>query len=170
MIDDKYGLLLHGCDIKLHRIWFKEMCNLIGIKVVYRAPRPDKHYTLYTEIDSNYEEPIIVGCIFEEHPEQQTMKKIGWVSELQTSASLIHVPYDLPGLQQGALFIIPSGLDYAKGRLFRVTRLTTGIIYPASITCEIVPEYEDTYSNSQSDFKHTNFNLLNEEDDNEWNY
>ena len=29
------------------------MCNLIGIKVVYRAPRPDKHYTLYTEIDSN---------------------------------------------------------------------------------------------------------------------
>lgn len=41
-MDNKYGILLND-NIKLHRIYFKEMCKLIGIKVVYRAPRPDKH-------------------------------------------------------------------------------------------------------------------------------
>ena len=33
------------------------MTSLIGIKVIHRAPRPDKHYTNFTEIDSNYEKP-----------------------------------------------------------------------------------------------------------------
>ena len=74
--DSNYGLLLTG-NITLHRQWFKEMCKLIGIKVIYRAPRPDKHYTTYTEIDANYECPMVVGCIFDEHPEQQTLKKLG---------------------------------------------------------------------------------------------
>lgn len=164
--NSNYGLLLHGDDIKLHRKWFDEMTKLIGIKVVYRAPRPDKHYTTYTEIDGNYEGPLVIGCIFEEHPEQQTLKKLGWVAELQENASIIHVPYDTPHLQQGALFIIPSGLDKAKGRLFRVSKLSNIMIYPASISCQIVPEFEDTYSVSQSEYKHSSGNLLREEDDN----
>ena len=108
----KYGILITP-DIKLHRQWFKEMTSLIGIQVVYRAPREGKHYTTYAEVKSNYYDPIVVGCIFEEYPTQQTLKKMGWVSELQEGASIIHVPYDLPKLQQGALFIVPSGLDCA---------------------------------------------------------
>lgn len=162
--DSNYGLLLTK-DIKLHRQWFKQMCNLIGIKVIYRAPRKDKHYTTYTEIDSNYECPQVVGCIFDEHPEQQTLKKLGWVSELQEGASIIHVDYDLPNIQQGALFIIPSGIDNAKGRLFRVSKISNIMIYPASLSCQIVPEYENTYANSESQYKHNSFTLLNEEED-----
>ena len=158
-----YGLLLTK-DIKLHRSWFKQMVRLIGINVIYRAPKPDKHYTTYAEIESNYEKPRLIGCIFDEHPEQQTFKKIGWAAELQESASIIHVPYDLEGLQQGALFIVPSGLDNATGRLFRVVKLSNIMIYPASIACQIVPEYENTYEKSQSDFKHSSFNLLNDEE------
>ena len=92
------------------------------------------------------------------------MKKIGWVSELQKDSSLIHVAYDTPDIQQGALFIVPSGLDDGKGRLFRCVKLTNSIVYPASIACEIVPEYEDTYQNTNNDFMHSSFNLLNEED------
>lgn len=138
---------------------------MIGIKVFYRAPMPDKHYTTFTEIESNYFEPIEVGCIFDEHPTQQTLKKIGWVSELQESASIIHVPYDLPNIQQGALFFIPSGLDNAPNRLFRVTKLMNSIVYPASISCEIVPEFENTFVPEQYDFKHSSFNLLSGEDD-----
>ena len=38
------------------------------------------------------------------------------------------------------------------------------MIYPASITCKLVPEYEDTYSNSKDNFKHSSINLLNEVD------
>ena len=159
-----YGLLLHENDIKLQRKWFKEMCNLIGVKVVYRAPRTDKHYTTYTEIDSNYMQPEVISCIFEEHPEQQTLKKLGWMSELQEDASIIHVPYDLCNLQQGALFILPSALDNSEGRLFRVIRLSTIMIYPASISCAIVPEYEDTFSDTQFDYTNSSFNLLNDEE------
>ena len=160
----KYGMLLNS-DITFHREYFKEMTRLLGIQVIYRAPRQDKHYTTYNEIESNYYEPILVGCIFDEHPKQQTLKKMGWVAELQEDASIIHVPYDLPMLQQGALFIIPSGIDCAQGRVFRVTKMTNSIVYPASISCEIVPEYENTYSRAQNDFRHNDFNLLNGEDE-----
>lgn len=162
--NSNYGLLLTP-DIKLHRKYFEEMCKLIGIKVVFRAPKPGKHYTTYTEIVSNYEKPEVIGCIFDEHPEQQTLKKIGWAAELQEGASIIHVPYDLAGLQQGAIFLVPSGIDNAQGRVFRVSKLTNGIIYPASMTCEIVPEYEDTFSITQYNYKRSSFNLLKGEEE-----
>lgn len=77
----KYGMLLNS-DITLHRQYFKEMTRLLGIRVIYRAPREDKHYTTYNEIESNYYEPILTGCIFEEHPTQQSLKKMGWAAEL----------------------------------------------------------------------------------------
>ena len=141
------------------------MIRLLGIQVFYRAPKQDKHWTLYTEIESNYEEPIQVGCIFTDHPDQQTLKKMGWVSELQPEASIIHVPYDLPGLQQGALFFIPPGLDNAQARLFRVTKISNTMVYPASVACEIVPEFENTYTQGSNDFTQTSFNLLREEED-----
>ena len=161
---NKYGLLLNP-DIKLQRAYFKEMCQLIGINVIYRSPRPDKHYTTYAEITSNYNEPILLGCIFDEHPTQQTLKKIGWVSELQQNSSIIHIPYDTPNLQQGCLFILPSGLDDGKGRLFRLVKITNIMVYPTSIACELVPEYENTYQESQNNFEKSSFNLLREEED-----
>lgn len=162
-MEQKYGSLLTP-DIKLHRQYFNEMVKLLGIQVIYRAPRKDKHWTMYSEIDSNYKEPLLIGCIFEEHPTQATMKKRGWVSELQENSSLIDIAYDTPDIQVGALFIIPSGLDDGKGRLFRCIKLTNSIIYPAAITCEIVPEYENTYILDNKDYTHSSFNLLNEEE------
>ena len=141
------------------------MVNLIGIKVFYRAPKPGKTYTNYTEIISNYYDPIEVGCIFEEHPEQQTLKKLGWVVELQENASIIHVPYDLPEIQQGALFFLPSGLDGGKSRLFRVVKISNTMIYPSSISCQLVPEYENTFQPEQYDYKHSSFNVLKEDED-----
>ena len=140
------------------------MCRLIGINVTYRAPKKDKFYTTYSEVKSNYQEPIVIGCIFDEHPTQQTLKKMGWVSELQEGSSIIHVPYDLPDIQQGALFSVPGGLDGAKDRLFRVVKISNIMVYPASMACEIVPEYENTYQESQNNFTNSSFNLLREED------
>ena len=81
MQDNRYGSLLTP-DIRIFRSYFEELVQLLGIQVIYRAPRPGKHYTGYTEIESNYYEPFSVGVIFDEHPDQQTLKKIGWVSEL----------------------------------------------------------------------------------------
>lgn len=161
-MSNNYGILLHENEIKLHRSYFQEMVKLLGVMVIYRAPREGKTYTTYTEIDSSYYEPVVVGCIFEEHPQHKTMRKLGWDSELLDNVSLISVPYDLEKLQRGALFIIPSGIDNAKGRLFRVEELSNQMIYPASITCKLVPEYENTFESSLYSHNNNDFNLLNE--------
>lgn len=145
--NQKYGLLLTP-DIRQHRQYFREMVKLLGIRVLYRAPKPGKKYTTYAEIDAMYEQPILVGCIFDEHPSQRTLRKMGWMSELNENSSFIHVDYDLPGLQQGGMFIVPSGLDDGNGRLFRIVKMVTSIVYPASITCEIVPEYIDNFESA----------------------
>lgn len=59
---------------------------------------------------------------------------------------------------------MPCGLDQSQGRLFRVVKMTNSIVYPASITCEIVPEYQNNYNNAQTDYEHRDFNLLNGEE------
>jgi hypothetical protein len=159
-----YGLLLNQKDILLQRGYFEECVNMLGVKVIHRAPRPDKHYTIYTEIDSNYFQGQLVGCIFDEHPNQRTMRKLGWNSELSENASIISVPYDLEGLQQGSLFIIPSAFDNTKGRLFRVVEITGIMIYPASLTCKLVPEFENTFTSDSFNHERNSFNLLNRED------
>jgi hypothetical protein len=162
-----YGLLLNQ-DIKLHRNWFRQMTKLIGINCEYRAPKKDKSFSEYGELESNYQKPIIVGCILDQHPDQKSMKKLGWVSELDENSLLLHVPYDLPDLQVGALFTLPSGIDEAENRIFRVISMQNIMIYPASITCEIAPEYNtDTELNEIYRFEFSDFNVLkdNENDD-----
>lgn len=161
---DSYGILITP-DIKLHRTWFKEMVRLIGVNVIYKAPiTSTKEYNNVGEIISKYHDPKLVGCIFEEHPNQKTTRKLGWNSERQEDFSIIHVPYDLEGLQQGALFIIPSGLDDGKGRVFRLVDMSTIMIYPASIPCKLVPEFENNFDQSQMSHSKDTFNLLKEEE------
>jgi hypothetical protein len=128
-----------------------------------------KEFDTYGDLKAQYpEKGIPVGCIFQEHPDQKTLKKMGWVAELQEGSSIIHVPYDLENLQVGCLFEVPSGIDTAGSRLFRVISLQNIMVYPASIACEIAPEYE----NIDEPVLHTNFAnttlpllMDNEEDD-----
>lgn len=162
-----YGILLNQ-DLKLQRIYFKQMTKLLGINCQYFAPMSNKTYSQLGDLDADYFPPESVGCIFQDHPDQKTVKKMGWVAELQEGSSIIHVPYDLKGLEVGALFAIPSGLDHGKSRLFRVISMQNIMVYPASIACEIAPEYasSDELILTQ-DFSTTNFTMLvdYEEDD-----
>lgn len=160
-----YGLLLNKQDILLQRNYFNELVTLLGVQVKHLAPRPGKTYTTYSQIKSDYFEPEVVGCIFSEHLDQKTMKKLGWNAELTDSASVISVPYDLNGLQQGSLFYVPSAFDNTSERLFRVVELSSIMIYPASLTCRIVPEYENTFSENLFDHKRNSFNLLRSEEE-----
>ena len=160
----KFGALITP-DIEIHRKYFAEMCRLLGVYVIYYAVNPGQKWTNYAELKTTHQAPELVGCIFTEHPDQKTMKKLGWTSELQESSSIIQVPYDLHDLQVGCLFVIPSGIDGAKGRLFRVVNLSNIMIYPASITCELVPEYSNTFSDSKFLHNNNNFNLLSEEEE-----
>jgi len=167
MEDLDTGLLLSKKNIELHRMWFKQFVKLHGINVLFRAPRENsKTYNCYGELDSFYYEPKTVGCIYDEHPTQKTMKKLGWNAELSDTTTIIHVPYDLEKVQSGALFIIPSGLDNAVGRVFRVIRMSNNAIYPASIACELGPVLVDEFQrNETQDFTQSNFNVLSEEEE-----
>ena len=165
--DNKYGMLLTP-EIKLHRKYFLEMAKLLGIQLIYRAPLPGKTFDEHGDLNANYYPGQVVFGIFQDHPDQKTLKKMGWVAELQENSSIIHVPYDLPNLQVGALFIIPSGIDKAEGRVFRVISMQNIMVYPASIACEIAPEYEDTVEKANIvDFSKNTFTVLadNEDDD-----
>ena len=167
MSTNNYGLLINK-DIKLHRFYFKEMVKLLGINCQYRAPMSNKHFNGIGDLESDYYPAETVGCIFQEHPDQKTLKKMGWVAELQESSSIIHVPYDLKGLEVGALFSIPSGLDNAAPRVFRVISMQNIMVYPASIACEIAPEYATSDEKVLTqDFSSNNFTVLvdHEEDD-----
>lgn len=137
-----YGLLITK-DIKLYRTWFKQLVALLGINCKYRAPLQNKTYDDHADLVTGYKPEMIIGCIFEEHPNQKSLKKAGWVAELQEGSSMIHVPYDLPDLQVGALFEVPSGLDTGKSRTFRVISMSNIMVYPASIACEIALEYDN---------------------------
>lgn len=165
-VNNNYGLLINK-DTGLYKGYFKEMCRLIGVNVKYRAPKKDKHWTVYAEIESNYEPEEIVSCIFEQYTDQRTMKKIGWISELDTATSMIHLPYDLHGLQVGALVSVPSGLNDNQFKLFRITKMSTIMIYPYAVSCQIVPEYEDTTPRSDiTDFRNRSMTMmLRDEDD-----
>lgn len=160
-----YGLLLNKQDILLQRQYFNELVTLLGVQVKHRAPKPSKTYTTYSEIQANYCEPELVGCIFDEHLDQKTMKKLGWNAELTTDSPVISVPYDLDGVQQGSLFYLPSAFDNTSERLFRVVEISSIMIYPASLTCRLVPEYENTFSPNLHDHKRNSFNLLREEEE-----
>ena len=157
------GVLLNGNNIKIKRFQFAQMCHLIGIQVIYRAPKEDKQWDGWGELDSSFYPPEKIGCIFTEHPNQKTLKKLGWVAELQESSSIIEVPYDLKNLQVGALFIIPSGLDNAKGRVFKVIGMENVAVYPASVLCEIAPVYEDSFERKQMQHIDNDTSLLNDD-------
>ena len=161
------GLLLNANNIKLNRFYFKQTVRLIGINVLYRTPRKEsKRYDLHGELDALYNEPVVVGCIFNDHTDQKTMKKLGWNAEREETTPVIHVPYDLQGLEAGCLFIIPSGLDHAEGRVFKVLDMSNIAVYPASIACKLGPVLKSEFENSQlHDFHQTDFNLLESEDE-----
>lgn len=164
------GILLSKKDISLHRKWFKEFVKLRGINVQYEEPNPNfDKYDLHGETDiKKYLPPITVGCIYDSHPDQKSMKKMGWVAELADSSVMIHVPYDTPGIQAGAIFTIPSGLDDAPPRKFKVLRLQNSAIYPSSISCELGPLLDDRDEKATvRDFRNSNFNLLADDDEDE---
>ena len=90
------------------------------------------------------------------------------MSELSESALVINFPYDTPHIETGCIVLVPSGLDNAPPRMFRIARMSTIMIYPASITCECVPEYNDVLPRSQvEDFRNSSTNVfMRDEDDN----
>lgn len=122
------------------------MSRMLGVSSEYYALSSVSqldNYSESTKTTSIYDKPISIYVIFESYPDQKTLKKHGWVSELSEGSSIIHVAYDLPNLSVGARFTFPSGLDEGKPRIFQVIKMQNIMIYPASITCEVAPVYDN---------------------------
>lgn len=126
-------------DLLLQRYWFEEVLDLYGISAKYYQLKPGCKFTSAGELSSNYYDPIKARILFDQVPKISTLKRLGWVTELDQNSSLIHVKFDTPGIQFGCIYSIKDPLTPDKGRLFRITKLQTGIIYPAAVTCQIVP-------------------------------
>lgn len=163
-MNKNYGALIQP-NTKLFRNQFAEMCKLIGMNVKYQYPLSDKQYTTQGELKSSYSEPEVVSCILNDHTDHKTAKKLGWVVEVDEQVTVISLPYDLHELQIGCLVEIPSAFDGAPGRKFRITEMSSYPMYPASISCKLVPEYETEVEEAEIEqFVNTNFNLLHEGD------
>lgn len=163
---NSYGILITP-DALLHRRDFLEFTRLHGKKALYECPI-NKKYNQVGELVCDYGSPIEVGCIYEERPSQKTTRALGWNSQLQEEASIIHLPYDTPNLERGGRVILPSAFDETKGQVFRIVEMSAvSEIYPYALSCEIVPVFEDKFEKSQFNYSKSNLNLLFEEEDDE---
>lgn len=135
-----YGLLISP-DIKLHRAYFKEMTRLHGIKTMYKYPIDGTQLDVRGDVVNKYSSENEVWCILQEYPDQKTLKKMGWAAEFNDGNCIMHVPYDLEHLQVGCLFTLPSAIEGAPARQFRVVQLSSIMIYPASFAVEVGVEY-----------------------------
>lgn len=136
-------------DALIQRRYFRECLRLYGIDgMYYQIKEGTKRFNEAGEFSAFYHEPIPCQMIFDQVPKISTLKKLGWTSELDEQLPLIHVDYDTPDIQGGCCFTIEDPLRPGKGRLFRVTKLISGIIYPMAITCQLVPVLGDTPENT----------------------
>lgn len=126
-------------DVKIHRRYFNEALEAYGVDALYYQVKPGKKFTSIGELSANYYAPTEGKVIFDQTPQLRTLKKLGWVSELDQTLPLLHVSFDLPGIETGCLFKIKDPLQFSGGRLFRITKMSVGIISPASITVQAVP-------------------------------
>ena len=167
MSNSNYGVLLNEHNIKYQRRQFNEMVRLLGINVKF-FPIKNRQFTTYAELIGDESNGFTVGVIMTDHLDQWTRKKLGWVAELSESALVINFPYDTPNIETGCIVMVPSGIDNSPPRAFRIARMSTIMIYPASIACECVPEFADTVQrNEVEDFRNSSTNvLMRDEDDN----
>jgi hypothetical protein len=50
---------------------------MLGINCIYQEPLRGKDYDMHGHLSAKYKEGVTVGCIFQDHPDQKTLKKMG---------------------------------------------------------------------------------------------
>lgn len=131
-------------DLEIMRRQMDEALELYGLAARYYQLKDKKaRFTTAGELSSRYFDPVDTRVIFEQAPKVTTLKKLGWVTELDQASQLLHASFNLPGISFGALFEIRDPLNQTSGRFFRVTKLQVGILFPSFVTCQIVPVVND---------------------------
>ncbi len=155
------GLLIRGKD-NLHKKFFKEMAKLLGIEVKYRYFIDNsKHYTIHAEQRGKLSEPVDIDIIFQEYPDQKTLRQHGWFSENpDDKAYVAQVPSDLIGLQRGCYIDIPYGAKKDTYRTFRITDISSIIVHPESYYVRLAPEFDTIVHEVDHNYSDTSFNFI----------
>ena len=152
--------LLTNEDAEIYRGFFREMCELLGQTVLYQYPL-NTNKTIHSEPNIELSDPIRLDIIFNENPTVDTLRKHGWVTEINGSLPVIaQVPYDIPGLARYARITIPPVGNVMRERIFEITAISTILEYPDCWTVRLVPVYnsykeKNNYSNSNIEYMDT---------------
>lgn len=127
-------------EIEYLRRQFKFAVEQIGVQFMYRYPLNNAIDVFNQPAPDGYSERIPVYGVFEGEPKLKTYRNLGWVVEKSDNLPfLIHIPFDTTHIQRGCLFEIDGQITSIESRLFQVTELSTGLVCPDHIICQIVP-------------------------------
>lgn len=155
------GLLVRD-DSRIFRGYFSEMCKLHGISVAYQyVVKSDM--TIHSEDNSYLSSPIRIDILFDQQPSVDTLKRLGWVTELNTLQPIvINMPYNTPNLTVNARITIQSIDGTPRPRVFKITTIQSDLEYPDAYTCSVVPVADQSYQKNQ--YTLVNTEKINEED------
>lgn len=132
------GMLIRN-EALLQRRYFKEMCKLVGISVAYQWVT-DKKYTIHSEKNFKYSQPIRMNVILNENPTIETLNTYGWLSEIGDSLPLVaHIPFDTPNLMVGCRITLATIRGTNRPRIFDITKIGSNLEYPDSYTVALAP-------------------------------
>lgn len=132
------GMLIRN-EALLQRRYFKEMCKLVGISCAYQWVT-DQSYTIHSERNFKYSQPIRMNIILNENPTIETLNTYGWLSELGDSLPLVaHIPFDTPNLKVGCRIILATIRGTDRPRVFDITKIGSNMEYPDSYTVALAP-------------------------------
>lgn len=132
--------LIVPAEVEYLRAQFKLTVVQLGVLFKYRYPL-NSNVDMYDQpAPDGYSTESDVYGIFDGEPKLKTYRNLGWAVEKNDNLPfLIHVPFDTPHIQKGCLFSIDGQVTEIEARLFQVTELTTGLVCPDHIICQIVP-------------------------------
>ena len=132
--------LISENEVLYLRRQFKETVMQIGVLFKYQYPLGNNLDTFAQPAPDGYSKELDVYGIFDGEPKLKTYRNLGWVVEKSDNLPfLIHIPFDTERIQKGALFKISGQITGIEPRIFQVTELTTGLVCPDHIVCQIVP-------------------------------
>lgn len=127
-------------EIEYMRSQFNATVRELGIEFQYRYPLNNNIDSFNQPAPDGYSERMSIFGIFDGEPKLKTYRNLGWVVEKNDNLPfLIHIPFDTPHIQRGCLFEIKGQITAIESRLFQVTELSTGLVCPDHIVCQIVP-------------------------------
>lgn len=139
-------------EIEYLRKQFKFTVEQIGVEFRYKYPLNNSIDFFNQPAPEGYSEGESVYGIFDGDPKLETYKNLGWVVEDNDNLPfLIHVPFDVPHIQRGCLFESDGQITSIESRLFQVTKLTTALVCPDHIVCQIVPLVGNTRPLTEED-------------------